>query len=1280
MDGAFDTYWAQPQPPTSDHLSSIRQALDATLDPRVPNDVRQQALGHLESLKHQPDAPHYGFALADDWQQNAGVRYFGLQLLEFAVRYKWTEYNPAHTEQIRTWIKCLAGSLRDDDRADPSFLRNKVAQVWVEVAKRSWGDEWMDMDAALVTLWEKPMSEKGVVNKLFVCYVLETLSEDVVNSEDPVAGLRLDVLGAALNEIMIPLGLYEEYRHTRPGNQKEVRCGEQGWLSRMAEFFALCVKQARMGGQHVELVEKMSSCAVKALNAMRPTMSWISLRAAVEANCVDCLFLPLHTEDVALQTAATETLHALLARPYNAHWHDSWLEIVVQAMRADRLALIKNAFEQSASQPGEDDAKYTLQKKMSEVLSVLSDNIAYHPTDLVTGNKLDLPLFFDLLLQVLQSKSLVVSIPVLHSWSKLLSCEEGSVIDLVFQALGPLVQTCSERLLRYENLPSSIAEEDTVCLFLDEDFDTIPERHAFLGNYRRYCTNIIQTIARSRPLDALQHVLSQMSDLLTTGTYSGGRGFNSENYSKSSFSVLRFDAQYTVVSAALKGYSAWCADASALSHEEPIFAKAEADRQQAEQALQEWSYGIMETHTDDPEVAAMVLQTLVSILRTLKSAGIERFVLHVVQHLLTMQLYDNPTHTAFSDSVKSFEGLRVVELQKLALTFSNELLQVYNELEPRIGVLAQKHSEDVRLVWGYKAFLFMIIHRASNIAPNERLARLQGMLAPVYEAWQDQSLSKSVVSLESFCEALALDNLADFFQQHGFHRVADWSAQQLDTSGQARQTAIKERNDSIPLRMTKSMLAATTEKLKPGSEEFETACALWAPLIPVILPPLMKMLRHAQAYHNMSNWSQLPDELQQVVKRSLQDRFWQSGISSESKEDFYKRISGSKTSLEGFASVVRGTMRNVREQGYHIIYLLTKFDERFYGALAEGGSGGNMEAGWAELLAQALFQDAKCLGANHLHPIINLTTGLVQRCPPQRRAQVLPFLIGGLFNGLDAKVSSEWEAIAEAQQGRAGREEDELGDEMRTESVLRQLTYSMVSFVPFLLEHERQQLASNGKNDNGVAPPLAKPTVSELVLSDPSILEPMMLFCTHALRMHDQRCCSTICKTFRTILPLFTHPSAPPAPQVREFISTEVLKAAITSLNEPYFADLQKDLASLIAQMLVLYTRLTGTPRDVLLSLPDMSVAKVDRALGRLVGERGEAKGSERQQRAVVLELLEGVRGVSIYEAGKIRKEAPKKKAGVQEKYMQVEQQPAGLGDGQGGEELEGVAGLFGDA
>ena len=75
-----------------------------------------------------------------------------------------------------------------------------------------------------------------------------------------------------------------------------------------------------------------------------------------------------------------------------------------------------------------------------------------------------------------------------------------------------------------------------------------------------------------------------------------------------------------------------------------------------------------------------------------------------------MRLHDNAAYATFSDSVKAFEGLRVVELQKLALVFPNNLLEVYQELEPRIGDLVQKHSDEPRLVWGYKSFMFMIIH------------------------------------------------------------------------------------------------------------------------------------------------------------------------------------------------------------------------------------------------------------------------------------------------------------------------------------------------------------------------------------------------------------------------------------------------------------------------------------------------------------------------------------------------------------------------------------------
>lgn len=1256
MDGAFDVHWQAPVHPENQTLQQITDALNATLNPRVPNQVRQEALQLLEKYKYSADAPNTGFLLADEWNYANEVRYFGLQLLEYAVRYRWHDWNGQQREQIRNWVKYLAGSLREQDA---TFLRTKVAQVWVEVAKRCWGREdaaeehvWSDMDQTLVNMWERPVSEKGSVNKLFVLYVLETLSEDIINKEDAVAGLRLDVLGDALNQIMVPPGVLSSVNSTwsMKGSGKEVRSGQEGWFGRMFEFFAICVKQVKLTADG-EMRKVMTGCAVKALQALKAAIAWINLKSAVEVSAVEYLFVAFETEDVPLQTAATEALYTLLSRPYTGSWQDTWLRLIGTSLHRDRISLLRRTFEWTQPSLGQDDEAYTLQKKLAELLSVLAEAVAQHPR-LANSPDADISAFFDLLVAVLQSKSLVVSIPVLHSWTKLMSIQDQTVTDIVLQALGTLVETCSSRLLRYESFPSET--DDEILQLLNDDFDTIPERHAFLGNYRRYCVSVITNITRMRPLEALTHVLGQMQQMLDSGPYTRGRGFDPATYSKTSIAALQFDAQYQVVSSALKGYSQWLADISTVSPEDEVHARAQNDKANTQDFLQQWSYSVIRSHTDDPEVAAEVLQTLVTILRTIEPDS--GFVLQVVNHFITMRLYDDPSHNTFSDAVKAFEALRVLELQKLALAFSNELLEVYNELEPRIGVLTEKHADDPRLFWGYKAFLFMIIHRASGIDPEVRLARLRQMIEPVYTAWKDQALTSSLADVQTFCDSLGMVGIADFYKAYGFDRSVDWASQQLDEAGQARQTQIRAKGDALPLRMTKSLLSATAEKLKDGTDEFDIALALWSNIIPTVLPNLLQLIKHATAFSNLANWSHLPEEIQAVVRRTLQDRFWQSGISNESKDEFYARISGSKTSYEGFASTVRGCIRNIREQSYHLLYLMTKFEEQFFGLPDLPGP-----------LSQALFEDAGALNANHLHPVINLSTGLVQRCPPHHRVSFLPPILVQLFKTLDAKISSEWDLIASASE-RLAAEDEQLGDEMRMESVLRQLTFSMVSFVPFLLEFDTAaQPQANGHA--GAAMP--KPTVSDVVLSDVSVLEPMILFCTHALRMRDTRCCSLVCRTFKTIVPIFQGMSDP-APQVREFISTEVLKACITSLNEPYFAELQKDLASLIALILLLYTSRTSTPRDILLSLPDMTPTRVDKTLSKICKQ---PPPSERLQRSLVLDLLEGVRGVSIYESGKIRQAQMKKT--IQSKYTEVQTSSTNANGDDGA--LDGVAGLFGE-
>ncbi len=191
-----------------------------------------------------------------------------------------------------------------------------------------------------------------------------------------------------------------------------------------------------------------------------------------------------------------------------------------------------------------------------------------------------------------------------------------------------------------------------------------------------------------------------------------------------------------------------------------------------------------------------------------------------------------------------------------------------------------------------------------------------------------------------------------------------------------------------------------------------------------------------------------------------------------------------------------------------------------------------------------------------------------------------------------------------------------------------------------------------------------------------AIVEPLLLFCAHAIRMHDGRCCGVVLRVFRSIIPDFqVLESAPearslaqqnanvafdqqpaetatpspnarrldpfPVPQatadaVREFISSDVLKACISSLHEPYFVELQKELGSLIAAIILYYCPLTTTPRDILLTLPNIKQEDVDLTI-ECISRPGL---HTRQQRALVLDLLQDLKGVSISEMGKLNKTA----------------------------------------
>lgn len=195
----------------------------------------------------------------------------------------------------------------------------------------------------------------------------------------------------------------------------------------------------------------------------------------------------------------------------------------------------------------------------------------------------------------------------------------------------------------------------------------------------------------------------------------------------------------------------------------------------------------------------------------------------------------------------------------------------------------------------------------------------------------------------------------------------------------------------------------------------------------------------------------------------------------------------------------------------------------------------------------------------------------------------------------------------------------------------------------------------NENEDDAQAPSF--PSLREFCLTHQEIVEPLLVFCTHGIGMRDTRCCSMTLRLFVSLVPEFHHGpghvpkkraqspqgrhvahttsvSAETASAIREYISTEVLKACITSFHDPYFVEVQKELASLIGSIVVFYGLVTTTPKDVLLSLPEVNPAELE----RLSAYMAKPGSHTRQQRAIVLELLKDLKGVSIAEMGKLPK------------------------------------------
>lgn len=201
--------------------------------------------------------------------------------------------------------------------------------------------------------------------------------------------------------------------------------------------------------------------------------------------------------------------------------------------------------------------------------------------------------------------------------------------------------------------------------------------------------------------------------------------------------------------------------------------------------------------------------------------------------------------------------------------------------------------------------------------------------------------------------------------------------------------------------------------------------------------------RYSHAYYNVTGWAENSQEMKDIASRALSDRFWQAGISSGTRDEFYAKVSGTKATFEGLASTLRGVIRNTREACYSVVYCMSSLTEQFYHYDELPGP-----------LAEALFMDAGSLTPHQFSTMISMMRYLVDNCPSSRREQFLTPILSNLLIQVDNKVTTEWNKIAQKTQ--ANSEEDDLDEEMKDESILRHFTYSCVFMIAGFLDPQRE--------------------------------------------------------------------------------------------------------------------------------------------------------------------------------------------------------------------------------
>ncbi|EDW56190.1 GM22721 [Drosophila sechellia] len=428
--------------------AELASAIDLVMNPMTQQQARLEAYMACERFKEEsPMCAQVGLFLASSPQSNQQVRHFGLQLIEYTIKYRWN----CITHEEKVYIKDNAIKMLNvgvGPAEDRSLLPTKdaLSRIIVEMIKREWPQQWSDLLPEL-----SQACTKGEAQTELVLLVFLRLVEDVALLQTIESNQRRKDMYQALNNNMNDI--FEFF----------LRLVEQH-VTAFRETTRLC--NYTKANAHSRVVEMV-------LLTLSGFVEWVSIQHIMSSNGKLMHFLCILLNDKAFQCNAAECL----AQITNRKGHTKERKPLLQLFNEEPLRYIYQA-SQIPADPSSTlavEQHHNFLKKLLQVLNGMAQQlVALWGKDDATQRPVHLEVLLECLLLLVQHPSLCVSHGSALIWQLLLKHEPSSKDFAMVNYIPKLIHTIAPRIVKLPypastSSPASLSTEAYIRLEYDSE-------------------------------------------------------------------------------------------------------------------------------------------------------------------------------------------------------------------------------------------------------------------------------------------------------------------------------------------------------------------------------------------------------------------------------------------------------------------------------------------------------------------------------------------------------------------------------------------------------------------------------------------------------------------------------------------------------------------------------------------------------------------------------------------------------------------------------------------